>query len=57
MFDRLKEIDDHVRVILTTGYTQDSETRAILMSGVKAFIQKNLQMDGLVGTIRGILSS
>jgi len=57
VFDHLKEIDDQVRVILISGYAQDREIQAILMRGVKAFLQKPFRMESLDGKIRDVLSS
>ncbi|MEW6260059.1 MAG: PAS domain S-box protein [Thermodesulfobacteriota bacterium] len=40
VFDRLKEMDPDVRVILSSGYSIDGEAQAILDRGCRGFLQK-----------------
>ena len=54
-FDRLKEIDPDVKVLLLSGYSIDGEAGEILERGCDGFIQKPFNMKDLSGKIREIL--
>ncbi len=54
-FEKLRELNPGVRVILSTGYTADERTRELLSSGVKAFVQKPYKMDELAAAVRKVL--
>ena len=54
-FDRMKEINTHVKVLLSSGYSIEGEAREILKRGCDAFIQKPFKIEQLSQKIRGIL--
>lgn len=56
-FDRLKEIDPRVKVLLSSGYSLDGEAEEILKRGCKGFIQKPFSMKDLSNKVREILGS
>ena len=54
-FDRLREIDPEVRVLLSSGYTVDGQAQDILNRGCKGFLQKPYNMISLSQKMREIL--
>ncbi len=54
-YDRLKEINPNVKVLLSTGFSTDSEATEILGRGCNGLIQKPFRMNELAEKIRGIL--
>jgi len=54
-FERLKEIDPLVKVLLASGYSIDGEAAEILARGCKGFIQKPFAMMELSQKIRSLL--
>ncbi len=54
-YDRLKEIDPGVKVILSSGYSLDGEASRILERGCNGFIQKPFNMEALSRKVREIL--
>ncbi|HNY66430.1 MAG TPA: response regulator, partial [Deltaproteobacteria bacterium] len=54
-FERLKEIDPQVKVLLSSGYSLDGQAEEIMDKGCRGFIQKPFSMSELAGTIRGVL--
>jgi two-component system, cell cycle sensor histidine kinase and response regulator CckA len=56
-FDRLKDIDEKVCVLLSSGYSIDGEATAILKKGCHGFIQKPFNLEQLSLKIRTILST
>jgi len=54
-YDRLKDINPTVHVLLASGYSIDGQATEILNRGCDAFIQKPFSIKGLSGQIRGIL--
>jgi signal transduction histidine kinase len=54
-YDKMKEINPKVKVLLSSGYDIDSEAKEILARGCDAFIQKPYGMQGLSVRIREIL--
>ena len=54
-YDRLKEINPHVRVLLSSGYSIDGEATEILERGCNGFVQKPFSMKELSRRIREIL--
>ena len=54
-YDRLKEINPNVKVLLSTGFSIDSEATEILGRGCNGLIQKPFRMNELAEKIRGIL--
>ena len=55
VFDRLKEINPEVKVLLSSGYSIDGEASQILGRGCSGFIQKPFDMNQLSQTIGTIL--
>jgi len=56
-FDRLKEIDPAIKVILCSGYSIDGQATDILKRGCRAFIQKPFNLQTLSQHIRAILNN
>ena len=54
-YDRLKEIDAGVKVLLVSGYSLDGQAREVLERGCDGFIQKPFNMKELSAKIREIL--
>ena len=54
-FDGLKQINPNVKVLLSSGYSVDSQASAILLQGGKGFIQKPFDEVKLSRKIREIL--
>jgi CheY-like chemotaxis protein len=54
-FDRLREIDPEVRVLLSSGYSLDGQARDIMDRGCKGFIQKPFTMNELSQKIKTAL--
>jgi two-component system cell cycle sensor histidine kinase/response regulator CckA len=55
-FDRLKQINPAVKVILCSGYSIDGQARDILNRGCSAFIQKPFNLQTLSSNIRTVLN-
>ncbi len=55
-FDRLKEIDPGVKVILASGYSLDGHAEEIMDRGCDAFIQKPFNIKELSGKLEEILT-
>ena len=54
-YDRLKEINPDIKVLLASGFSIDGEAREILERGCNGFIQKPFRMNELDKKIREIL--
>jgi len=54
-FEKLKEIDSNVRVLLSSGYSLNSQASTILAKGCAGFIQKPFYMKELSQKIAAIL--
>jgi PAS domain S-box-containing protein len=54
-YDRMKEIDPKVKVLLSSGYGVDGEATEILERGCDGFIQKPFDLEQLSRSIRDIL--
>ena len=54
-FDRLREIDPGVRVLLSSGYSIDSQAREILARGCHDFIQKPYDLKGFSRKLRAVI--
>jgi DNA-binding NtrC family response regulator len=54
-FERLREIDPSVKVLLSSGYSLDGQAKEIMEKGCKGFIQKPFTMEMLSKRVRGIL--
>ena len=56
-YDRLKEIDPTVRVLLSSGYGADGQAIELLKKGCNGFIQKPFNMQVLSKEISAILDN
>ncbi|MCG6892127.1 MAG: PAS domain S-box protein [Desulfobacteraceae bacterium] len=56
VFDRLREIDPEVRVLLSSGYSVDGQAREILDRGCNGFIQKPFTLQQISSKILSILN-
>ena len=56
-YDRIKEINPAVKVLLSTGYSIDGQAKDILDRGCHGFIQKPFNIKGLSQKIRDILDN
>ena len=54
-YERLKEINQDIQVILASGYSMDGQAKKILDQGCKGFIQKPFKIIELSEKIRDIL--
>jgi CheY-like chemotaxis protein len=54
-FLRMKAGNPKIRVLLSTGYSQNGEAQAILDSGVKGFIQKPYKPNTLLSKVRSVI--
>ncbi|NPU84504.1 MAG: PAS domain S-box protein [Syntrophaceae bacterium] len=54
-FDRLREIDPQVRVLLSSGYSIDGAAREILDRGCNGFLQKPFQLEQMARSVRSVL--
>ena len=54
-FDRLKEVNTKVKVLLSSGYSIDGQATEILKRGCNGFIQKPFSLEQLSQNIRKIL--
>jgi PAS domain S-box-containing protein len=56
VYDRIKEIDPQVKVLLSSGYSIDGQATDILERGCNSFIQKPFNMKVLSKKIREVLN-
>jgi len=54
-FLQLKRIDPKVRVLFSTGYSQNEKVNEIMALGVQGFIQKPYQVKDLLAKVRAVL--
>lgn len=54
-YDKLKEIDTNVKVLLSSGYSLNGQAEKILERGCKGFIQKPFNLEELSKKIRDVL--
>lgn len=54
-FLQLQEIDPQVRVLFSTGYSQNEKVNEIMSLGVRGFIQKPYQVRDLLAKVREVL--
>ncbi|NLA75095.1 MAG: response regulator [Deltaproteobacteria bacterium] len=55
-FDRLKEINKKVRLLLSSGYSLDGQAREIMDKGCKGFIQKPFTLSNISQKVKEVLS-
>jgi signal transduction histidine kinase/ActR/RegA family two-component response regulator len=56
-FDRLRALDPGIKVLLSSGYSIDSEAREILARGCNDFIQKPYDLKGLSQKLRAVMGA
>ena len=56
VYDRLKEINPEVKVLLCSGYSIDDQAREIMERGCDGFIQKPFSMKTMSEKLSEILS-
>jgi len=54
-YDRMKEIDPHIKVLLASGYSINGQATEILDRGCNGFIQKPFKVRELSQKLREIL--
>jgi CheY-like chemotaxis protein len=54
-YDRMKEINPNIKVLLSSGYSIDGQATEILERGCDGFIQKPFNMKELSRSIKEIL--
>ncbi len=54
-YDRMKEINPDIKVLLSSGYSIDGQATEIIKRGCDGFIQTPFDMQGLSQRIRKIL--
>jgi len=55
-FDRMRQINPHVKVLLSSGYSLDGQAQEILNRGCDGFIQKPFDLTVLSGSVVEVLS-
>ena len=55
-YDRLKELNPEIKVLLSSGYSIDGQASEIMNRGCNGFIQKPFNVEQLSRKIRNILS-
>jgi two-component system cell cycle sensor histidine kinase/response regulator CckA len=55
-FDRIREINPEIKVLLSSGYSINGEAKGIMDRGCEGFIQKPFQLEKLSRKIREVLS-
>jgi CheY-like chemotaxis protein len=55
-YDRLREIDESVKVILSSGYTIDGQAKEIMKRGCNGFIQKPFSIEVFSREVHAVLS-
>ena len=56
-FDRMKEINTNVKVLLSSGYSIEGEAKEILNRGCDAFIQKPFKLEHFSQKIKKLLGN
>ena len=56
-FDKLKEMDQGVKVVLSSGYSLNGQAKSITDLGCKGFIQKPFNLATLSKKIRDVLDN
>jgi two-component system, cell cycle sensor histidine kinase and response regulator CckA len=54
-FARLREQNEHVKVILATGYSRETDLKDLMNLGINGFIEKPYRVDELASMIRRVL--
>lgn len=56
VFDRLRSIDENVRILLSSGYSLNGQAMEIMKRGCSGFIQKPFDLGQLSEKVRSVLS-
>ena len=56
-FERLREIDPDVKVILITGFSRDGRVQELLDMGVKGFLQKPFHLKKLAAVLADLIDT
>jgi two-component system cell cycle sensor histidine kinase/response regulator CckA len=56
-FERLRELDPQVRVLVSSGHTADSQVQEILAAGVLGFLQKPYHISSILDQVRQALDA
>ena len=56
-YDKIKEIDGNVRVLLSSGYSLDGQAQEIMDKGCNGFIQKPFTLKNLSQKVKEVLSN
>jgi CheY-like chemotaxis protein len=56
-FDEMKKVDANVKVILSSGYSRDSQANDIMRRGCDAFIQKPFRLQELSQLVESLIAS
>ncbi|MBW6486312.1 MAG: PAS domain S-box protein [Syntrophobacterales bacterium] len=57
VFDRLKEIDPNVKVLLSSGYSINGQAKEILARGCRGFLQKPFSMEALSRKVSEVMNA
>ena len=55
-YNKLKEINSEVKVLLSSGYSRNGKAQELINSGVKDFLQKPYEFEKLLIKIRQVLN-
>jgi two-component system cell cycle sensor histidine kinase/response regulator CckA len=55
VFDQLKRIDPHVKVLLASGYSMQGQAREIMNRGCDGFLQKPFTLEDISVRIRSLI--
>ena len=55
VFEKIKKINPHIKVLLSSGYNADSQAMEIMDKGCNGFIQKPFNMKELSSIIKAVL--
>jgi PAS domain S-box-containing protein len=55
-FDRLREMDPDVKVLLSSGYSENGQAKEILKRGCRGFIQKPFDLNNLAMKVQEVLA-
>lgn len=54
MFEIIKEIDPHIKILIASGYSLDKKTQSLLDKGAKSFIQKPFTKEEIIDQINNL---
>ena len=54
-YERLREINPKVKVLLSSGYSENGQARDVLMAGARGFLQKPYDLRAVLRKIREVL--